>query len=51
MKYQKPEVNMYKFDVEDVITTSMPIITTTSPAYTTTSPSNQPSHDVDWEEL
>ena len=43
MKYEKPEVKMFKFDVEDVITTSfpttttttMPVTTTASPVYTT----------------
>ena len=39
MKYEKPEVRMFKFDVEDVITTSFPTTTTTttSPENTTTS--------------
>lgn len=30
MKYEKPEVKMFKFDVEDVITTSFPTTTTTT---------------------
>lgn len=30
MKYEKPEVKMFKFDIEDVITTSFPITTTTT---------------------
>lgn len=39
MKYEKPEVNMFKFDIEDVITTSFPITTTTTLVpETTTSP-------------
>lgn len=30
MKYEKPELKMFKFDVEDVITTSMPTTATTT---------------------
>ncbi len=36
MKYEKPEVRMFKFDVEDVITTSFPTTTTTTVMNTTT---------------
>ena len=39
MKYEKPEVKMFKFDIEDVITTSFPTTTTTTfIPQTTTSP-------------
>ena len=52
MKYEKPEVNMFKFDVEDVITTSMPFTTTTTaPSQDPTIPVIPPRYDVDYEEL
>lgn len=40
MKYEKPEVKMFKFDIEDVVTRSFPVTTTTtlSPETTTSSP-------------
>jgi len=46
MKYEKPEVKMFKFDVEDVITTSFPTTTTTFPDSTTTTT----TIPFDWEQ-
>ena len=46
MKYEKPEVKMFKFDVEDVITTSFPTTTTTFPDSTTTTT----TLPFDWEQ-
>lgn len=40
MKYEKPELKMFKFDVEDVITTSMPTTTTTTMAPPITDPTD-----------
>lgn len=43
MKYEKPEVKMFKFEVEDVITTSAIAPTTTIPQVPTT------KEDYGWE--
>jgi hypothetical protein len=50
MKYEKPEVKMFKFDVEDVITTSMPTTTTTAPMFTTTT-TVAPTLDIEHGEI
>ena len=47
MKYEKPEVKMFKFDVEDVITTSFPTTTTTTTMPTTTSVIYDGGYDED----
>ncbi len=47
MKYEKPEVRMFEFEIEDVITTSVPFPTVTTT--TTTLPSS--TEEVDWGDL
>ena len=37
MKYEKPEIKMFEFTIDDIITTSIPTTTTTTAASTTTS--------------
>lgn len=51
MKYEKPEVKMFKFDVEDVITTSFPTTTTTTTFPDNTTSSSAPAYGWDEEEF
>lgn len=51
MKYEKPEIKMFKFEIEDVITTSGFDITTTVPSTPPVIPTIKDDHGYDIEDF